>query len=187
MNRWLVMAVVLVVVGRPDVASAQRLDVGVGAGYVFGGGVENPGPSLPTVNLVGVVWPWSRWGLAVRWVEGPGEDLYDRPVAGGDRTYLGFGHLRYATVTLRHRRRLTDSLGLELGAGLTLAGRFASIQELPPIGRLDDPDNFFGGLASEAFVTRRLRGPLWVEAGVTFDFNVETNNLQPVVLVAYRF
>lgn len=187
MLRWLMTAVVLVVVGRPDVARAQRFDVGAGAGYVFGGGVENPGPSLPTVDLVGVAWPWSRWGLAVRWVEGPGEDLYDRPVAGGDRTFMGLGHLRYFTVTARHRRRLTDTLGLELGAGLAFGGHFASIQDLPPIGRLDDPDNFFGGLASEALLTRRMRGPLSVEAGVTFNFNVETNNVQPVVLVVYRF
>lgn len=187
MKQWLVMAGVLIVAGLPDVAGAQRLDVGVGTGYVFGGGAENPGPSLPTVDVVGVVWPWNRWGLAVRWVEGPGEDLYAEPVTGGDRTFLGFGHLRYSTVTLRHRRRFSDSLGFELGAGLILGGRFASIQELPPIGRLDEPDNFFGGLASDAFLTRRLRGPLWVEAGVTFDFNIETNNLHPVVLVVYRF
>ncbi len=130
MTTWQAVVVALAMVGRPELAGAQRLDVGAGVGYVMGGGAENPGPSLPTVDVVGVVWPSSRWGLALRWVEGPGEDLYDQPVASGDRTFLGYGRLRYQTVTLRHRRRLTDALSLELGAGLSVAGRFATIQEL---------------------------------------------------------
>jgi len=188
MRRWQLIAVVLVIVGRPGDLVAQRLDLGVGGGYVFGGGVEDPGPSLPTSDVVGVVWPFRNWGLAGRWVEGPGEDLSEVPVASGDRTFLGSGHLRYFAVTVRRRHRLSDAVGLEVGAGLALRGQFAVIQVLPPpFGRLDRPNNFFGGLATEVFLTRRLRGPLWVEGGVTYDFNLETNHLQPLALVVWRF
>lgn len=188
MRACLTVTVLWVAAGLAEPARAQVLDLGLGAGYVVGGGSENPGPSLPTFDVVSVIWPWSSWGLAFRWVEGPGEDLYDQPIASGDRTFLGFGHLRYFTVTARHRRRFSDTLGLELGAGMALQGQFATIQELPaPIGRLDDADILFGGFATEALVTRRLLGRLWLQAGATFDFNFETNNFQPVLFAVYRF
>ncbi len=45
----------------PAAASAQglpRVEVSAGAGYVFGGGVENPGPSLPAYNVGVTFWPF---------------------------------------------------------------------------------------------------------------------------------
>ena len=54
---------------------------------------ENPGPSLGTIDVAAVVWPWARWGVAVRLVKGPGEDLHE-PVVSGDRTFLGQADLQ---------------------------------------------------------------------------------------------
>ena len=171
-------------------ASAQTrpaIELEGGGGYVFGGGSENPGPSLPTLDAAIVVWPGKRWGLAARVVRGPGEDLHT-PVESLDRTFLGSGHLQYWTATLRHRRLLRADLGLEIGAGMLFGGEFASVQMFHnPPRRVAAPDNFFNGLSVEALVTRGLARSLAVKAGLTCDFNVETVNLQPVALGVIRF
>jgi hypothetical protein len=45
----------------------------------------------------------------------------------------------------------------------------------------------FDGFALEAFVGRRLTRHFGVKGGVTFDFNFETTNFQPVVLASVGF
>ena len=55
----------------PQSASAQRLDVEFGGGYLFGGAGENPGPSLPVVNVAAVGWLSQEWGVSVGRVAGP--------------------------------------------------------------------------------------------------------------------
>lgn len=174
----------------PDLGYAQRrpvIEVEGGGGYVFGGGGENPGPSLPTLDLALVVWPAERWGLAVRLVEGPGEDLH-APVESLDRTFLGFGHLHYWTVTARHRRVAQRDLGFEAGFGMLFGGEFATVQVFHnPPRRSSAADIFFNGFSLEALVTRALARHFGVKAGVTYDFNFDTANLQPVVLGAIRF
>src|SRR5437870_759657 len=119
MKQTLVMAVCALAVA--SVAYAQQQDVVEiegGAGYVFGSGTEDPGPSLPTLVLAVVGWPTEHWGVAMRRVQGPGEDLYATPVEIPDRTFLGLGHVRYWTVTARHRGSLCRDPGLALGCGI---------------------------------------------------------------------
>jgi hypothetical protein len=186
MKRTLLLAALLAV-GAPALTEAQTFEVELGGGYVFGSGAENPGPSLPAFDAGFVFWPTARWGIAARLVEGPGEDLH-APVPSLDRTFLGVGHLHYWTVTARHRR-VTPALSLELGFGLMRDGHFATVQVFrdPALGRRADPDNFFGGLSLEAFVSRAVSRHFGIKAGLTYDFNVETNNLQPIVLGTVRF
>lgn len=158
-----------------------------GGGYVFGGGTEDPGPSLPSLDATIVVWPAPRWGVAVRLVKGPGEDLH-APIESLDRTFLGSGHLRYWTVTARHRRPLRHDVGVELGIGMVFGGEFATVQVFHnPPRRSTAPDTFFSGLSLEGLVTRAFARHFAVKAGLTYEFNVETANLQPVALGVIRF
>lgn len=160
-------------------AHAQRLELEAGVGYVLGGGAENPGPSLPTIDGAVVVWPWAAWGMAVRLVKGPGEDLHE-PIVSGDRTFLGQGHLQYWTVTVRRRIAVGDGRAVELGFGQLFGGRFATVQEFhQPPRRVASRDTFFSGFALEGLFMHTLARRLAVKGGVTFDFNVETTNLQP--------
>lgn len=164
-----------------------RVELEAGGGYVFGGGVENPGPSLPALDGGAAFWWSDRWGLALRAVVGPGEDLIEAS-PGIDRTFLGTGHLRYLAVTVRRRRPMTNSWGLELGGGMMLFGQFAMVQMLrDPPRRVVGVDSSFSGFAVEALATRAIARHLALKAGLTFDFNFETNNLQPLVLAAIRF
>jgi hypothetical protein len=182
--------VVLCSIGIVDGGYAQSrpvVEFEGGGGYVFGGGTEDPGPSLPTLDATIVVWPASRWGLAVRLVEGPGEDLH-LPIESLDRTSLGSGHLRYWTVTARYRRPLQRDLGVEVGFGKVFGGEFATVQVFHnPPRRVSTADTFFGGLSLEALVGRGLARHFAMKAGLTYDFNFETANLQPVVLGVVGF
>lgn len=170
-------------------ADAQIVEAAVGGGFVFASGTEDPGPSVPTLNASAVLWPLKRWGVAVRWVHGLGEELFESPQPSGDRTYLGLGSLRYFTLTARHRRPLTPRLGLETGFGVMFGGHFAAVWELhsDPPRRFDAPDTFFGGFALEGMLSRRVFPHLTIKAGATYDFNFETNNFQPLVLAAVTF
>ncbi len=189
MTRVLVLAAICGL-GLADTASAQRraiVEIGGGVGYVVGGGAEDPGPSLPAVDAVIHVWPFERWGVGVRWVEGPGEDLH-APIESFDRAFLGTGHLRYWTVTARNRRTLPRQLEFELGFGMLFGGEFASIQELrDPPRRLASASTFFNGFSVDGLVGRALGRHLGVKVGLTFDFNFETTNVQPVALGVIRF
>ena len=190
MIRILVLATICSV-GLADAGYAQSrntvVELGGGAGYVFGAGAENPGPSLPSFDVIAFVWPFERWGVGVRYVEAPGEDLHE-PSVSFDRTFLGQGHLRYWTVSARHRRPVTRQLGFELGFGMLVSGEFASIQELhDPPRRLSAADTFFNGFSVDGLLTRQIVRHVGIKAGVTFDFNVETTNFQPVVLGVIRF
>ena len=176
--------------GVVDLGYAQSravVEVGGGGGYVFGGGAEDPGPSLPAFDALVSVWPFERWGVGFRWVEGPGEDLH-APVETFDRVFLGTGHLRYWTVTARYRRPLPGQLEFELGFGMLYGGRFASIQELRnPPQRISGIDTSFSGGSVEGLVSRALTRHIGVKVGLTFDSNFETTNLQPVALGVIRF
>jgi hypothetical protein len=180
--------VALMLIAIPKFAGAQTFEGEFGAGYVFGGGTENPGPSLPAFDVGFVVWPTGRWGIAARLVEGPGEDLHE-PIASSDRTFLGAGHLHYWSVTAQHRWTVNQSFGVQTGFGLMFDGRFATVQEFhdPVLGRRAEPDTFFTGFSLEGLVTRTLSRHLGIKGGVTYDFNFETNNLQPVVLGTIQF
>src|SRR5262245_3129206 len=102
-----------------SIASAQHAELEAGIGYVFGGGAEDPGPSLRSHSGAMFVRVTERWGVAVRIVDAPGEDLYDRPIVSRDRDWLGKGRLRYCTVTARRRIPLSSRSTVELGFGLT--------------------------------------------------------------------
>jgi hypothetical protein len=159
-----------------------------GGGYVFGSGAEDPGPSLPTLDAAIVVWPTERWGVAVRRVEGPGDDLYATPVEIPDRTFLGVGHLHYWTVTARHRRSISRDLGLEIGAGMMFDEQFDTIEMFhDPPRRISGLNGPTFGLSLEALVTHPLARHFAVKAGVTYDFMFETNHFQPVALGVIGF
>ncbi|HEY3044435.1 MAG TPA: hypothetical protein VGJ39_10440 [Vicinamibacterales bacterium] len=187
MKRTLLLAALLAV-GAPTLTEAQTVEVELGGGYVFGSGAEDPGPSLPVFDAGVAFWPSARWGIAVRVVDGPGEDLHE-PVVFMDRTFFGTGHLRYWTVTARHRRALRPTWGVEIGAGLMTNGRFASVWTFTdqPESRHAGGGSDFAGLSLEGLATKTLSRHFAIKGGVTYDFNVETNNLQPVVLGTVRF
>jgi hypothetical protein len=178
------------VVGLPDVGYTQGrpvVEFEGGVGYVFGGGGENPGSSLATFDAAIVVWPAERWGFAIRRTEGPGEDLH-APIASLDRTFLGEGHLHYWTATVRHRRPISQALGFEMGFGVLLDGEFATVQMFHnPPRRSVAPDTFFNGFSLEALLTRGFSRYFAAKAGMTYDFNFDTANLQPVALAVVRF
>jgi hypothetical protein len=68
-------------------------------------------------------------------------------------------------------------------------GHFATVWMFndAPLDRRAQPDNFFGGFSLEGFATKALSRHFGIKAGLTYDFNIETNNLQPVVLGTVRF
>jgi hypothetical protein len=187
--RVLVLAVTCAL-GLADRGYAQGgavVEIGGGAGYVFGGGAEDPGPSLPAFDAIVYLWPFERWGVGVRWVEGPGEDRHPA-IESLDRAFLGTGHLRYWTVTARHRRPLPRQLGFELGFGMLFGGEFASIQELRnPPRRISGSAASFNGFSIDGLVSRELARHVGVKVGLTFDFNFETTDFQPVALGVIRF
>jgi hypothetical protein len=178
----------------PATAAAQgppRVEMSAGAGYVFGGGSEDPGPSLAAYNLSVAFWPFERWGVAARAVRAPGEDLYPHPLPSYERTYLGQEKLSYYVVGTRHRRFFGARHELNIGVGLMLGGDFRTIVLLdqpagPPVRR-SHRDTFFNGFSVEGLWGWRLYRHIGVKGGLTFDFNGETNNLQPVVLAAFSF
>ena len=71
--------------------------------------------SLPTYEIGAAFWLTERWGVAVRRVAAPGDDLRD-PASrfdGATPIDAGAGNLRYATVTARYRRFLGHAHGEE--------------------------------------------------------------------------
>jgi hypothetical protein len=120
-------------------------------------------------------------------VRGPGNDLYDPPIEGGDRLFLGFGDLRYSTVTVRYRHDTPKSTLTEIGFGILHGGRFADFMYSKSLERQVEAEIVFDGLALEAFVGRRITRHFAVKGGVTFDFNFETTNFQPVILASVGF
>lgn len=188
MKRTLLLTALLAM-GLPALAQGQILEFEIGGGYVVGSGSEEPGPSLPAFDAGVAFWPSARWGVAVRRVDGPGEDLHE-PRIFLDRTFLGTGHLRYWTFTARHRRAITPNWGLETGFGVMAAGHFAEIWIFndAPLDRREAASSFWDwGLSLEGFATRSLSRHFGIKAGLTYDFVVETNNLQPLVLGVVRF
>jgi hypothetical protein len=167
--------------------SGQTVEVEVGVGYVFGGGSEDPGPSLPAANFAAAVWPSARWGVSVRRVRSIGEDLLDPAVTSGDRTFLGQSHLEYWTVTARRRWSQAPNRSLEIGFGLLLDGRFESLQRLQGEDRVIGSETVFGGFSLEGFVTQPLSRHLAVKGGLTCEGNFETTNLQPIVMASLRW
>jgi hypothetical protein len=170
----------------PAAAFAQQVELELGAGYVFGGGVEDPGPSLATVDAAVAVWPSERWGVAVRLVEGPGEDLHE-PIASGDRTFFGLADLHYWTVTARRRIPLSSARRIDVGFGGLFGGRFSSVEQLhdPPLR--GGARTTFSGFALESFLTQSVADHFAVRGGATLDFSLETTNFQPVILAVLKF
>jgi hypothetical protein len=173
------------------IARAQKnhtVELETGGGYVFGNGPEDPGPSLPTFTDSFVLWPTVHWGVAIRLVEGPGEDLYASPVQIADRTFLGEGNLHYLTLTARHRNSLALRTGLEVGFGMMFGETFGSIEILRESPRrVSVPNGPAYGLSLEALVSHSLFSHLIVKAGATYDFEFETNHFQPVILGVVGF
>ena len=154
---------------------------------MIGGGSENPGPSLSVFDAGIVFWPGARWGIAVRVAGGPGENLHE-PKVFGDRTYFGSGHLRYWTFTARHRRAVTPRWGAEIGFGMMVNGRFDTIWAFndPGLGRRQTRTSF-SGFSFQGLATKTLSRHFGIKGGLAYDFNFETNNLQPIVLGTVRF
>jgi hypothetical protein len=172
------------------VVSAQEhpsFELEAGGGHVVGGGAENPGPSLGTYDLAVAIWPMRSWGVAYRIVRGPGNDLLKPPIEGGDRLFLGSGQLKYSTVTVRYRRPTPKSTVTEIGFGIMKGGQFADLMYIKALERQVEAETHFSGFALEAFVGRRLTPFLRLKGGITYDFNFETGNFQPVVLASFGF
>ena len=101
---------------------------------------------------------------------------------------MWIGSTIHWTVTARHRRPLPRRLGLELGFGMLFGGEFVTIQELGnPARRISGPDTSFSGFSIDGLVSRELARHFGVKVGLTFDFNFETTNVQPVALGVIQF
>ena len=162
----------------------DTLELQFAGGYVWGGGVENPGPSLMTYNVGVAVWLSDHWGVAARHVGGPGTDPWSEPAVYYDRTVIGLGNLRYTTVTARRRWLTSDGLHVDIGFGLLFNGSYEFI-ERP--GNRSQAGVFFGGASLEVFIGRRLSRHFRVKGGFTEDFNIETANTQLLGLAVVGF
>lgn len=182
----LLMAGLVSAQGTSTAGRASVLDIEAGGGYLFGGGAENPGPSLPTYDLGVVVWPVTHWGFAVRFVRGPGHDFYE-PIVQSDRTFYGPERLSYNTFTVRYRGLIRPKTFIEAGVGVMANGQFSVQQFLYHTQTYIHTRTSFNGYAIEALVSHRFTRHLGMKAGVTIDFNVETNNFQPLVLGTVGF
>ena len=179
--------------GLADLGYAQQpvVELEGGGGHVFGVGAGAPGPSVPTLDAVVVVWATEHWGVALRRVEGPGEDLYTTPKESPDRTFLGVGNLHYWTLTARRRQSISGNLGFEIGFGMMFNKGVGFIEMFrDPPRRVSVPSGRgvgFGDYSVEALVTHSLARHFAVKAGVTFDAPLEANHFQPVALAVVRF
>jgi hypothetical protein len=70
---------------------------------------------------------------------------------------------------------------------VVLLARFVSAQDYKALERQVEAATHFSGFALEAFAGRRITPFVRVKAGLTYDFNFETGNLQPVVLASLGF
>jgi hypothetical protein len=120
-------------------------------------------------------------------VKGPGRDLLNPRAEGGDRLFLGSGGLEYSILTVRYRPRTPKSTLTEIGFGTLIRGRFADLMYIKSLERDVEAVTSFDGFSLEAFVGRRFTPYFGVKGGVTYDFNVETSNLQPVLLASIGF
>ena len=64
--------------------------------------------------------------------------------------------------------------------------RTASGSQAPP-GTARPGDTFVNGFSVDGLLTRQIVRHVGIKAGVTFDFNFETTNFQPVVLGVIQF
>jgi hypothetical protein len=173
----LLVSLVATVLVPAEPARAQRVEFEIGGGFVFGGGAEDPAPSLPVFDIGAAAWISRTWGVAIRLVEGPGRDLHE-PRAGGDRSFLGTGELHYWAVTARRRYPIGDATSVELGYGLMLDGRFSGVVRFAAEPATTYVQSVFSGFAFEALVRRHLSRHVSLKAGATFDANFETTSLQ---------
>lgn len=168
----------------------DRFEFQVGGGYGWGGGGENPAPSLPAYDVGLAVWLSDHWGIAGRRTWAPGQDLYDPPRPGGDRIFAGKEKLQYWTVTARRRWFLARSTDLNIGFGLMLGGSFEYVEYLTVPGeppRRIHPEAEFGGFSLELLVGHKLSRYIGVKGGFTGDFNFETANTQLVGMLVFSF
>jgi hypothetical protein len=191
---WLALAVIVAGGSLISAAAAQaydhRFELQGGGGYVFGAGSEDPGPSLPVFDLGVVFWFDQRWGIAGRHVRGWGEDIREEPDVSGDRLLISKEDLSYYTLTLRHRRGLREDLELNLGVGLLVGGRFESTFERTRPGGPPERTGIatkFNGFALEALIGYHLTPHVSIKAGLTEDFNFDTANTHPLVMLVLSF
>jgi hypothetical protein len=191
----LIVAILLV---APEPAEAQeaiqRLDVEVGLGYAIGGGLEEPGPTLPRVNVGVVVWFAGRFGVALGYVRGFGEDTTDsqEPLEDlGDRRLLAQKDLRYFRASFRYKHEISRALvdSVEFGGGMIIDGSFTRVSaQLASDGtKIRTFEQEWGALAAEFFAAKRLGRHFGLKAGATFDFNFDTHFLTPVFMGVASF
>lgn len=186
-TRLLAKALLIGSLSAPVLAQDRdTLELQFGGGYVWGGGSENPGPSLITYNVGVAVWLSDHWGIAARHVGGPGTDPWSEPAVHYNRTVIGLGNLRYTTVTARRRWLASDGMHLDIGIGFLFNGSYEDIERPKPRGR-SQAGAFFGGASLEVFVGRRLSRHFRVKGGFTEDFNIETANTQLLGLAVVGF
>lgn len=168
----------------------QRFELEGGGGYTFASGRGSPGPRLPTFDVAAVGWLGERWGMAIRFVEGPGHDLRQEPITDlYGATFLGLARLHYLTATARYRTSLSSFVGLELGVGVMFDQQFASIKMVgnPPRRVTEPAIGPQSGFSTEALLTLPIARHFAIKAGGTYEFDLEGNHLQPVALGAIRF
>ena len=158
----------------------NRLELQAGYGFVWSTEL-----SLATYD-VGVAFWDHNWGVAARFVRGPGQDLYLRGEGRNNDIYIFQGNLRYTTVTARRRWFLAGSTELNVGFGFMLGGSFEE-NELRPGRSPSRTETGFLGFSFEALVGHKLSRHFGVKWGLTQDCNTETAFRQLVGLGVIGF
>jgi hypothetical protein len=189
-------AIVIVMVGvlfsPPALAQTLEVEVQGGAGYVHDSG---EGPSVPTVAAGAVLWLTPHVGISGRYARGIGDDHFDPPVSGGDRTFFGPGGLRMWAATIEWRGFQN---GFEFNAGLGWGGHSYEYQEIltgirraggsidPITPKLLRQRYGIGMIASEVLVGHRIVGPFHLKAGFTYGLAGDVHPFQPVVVLSFK-
>lgn len=165
-----------------------RVELELGLGYVIDRSVETEPPSTGT-RLAGLTFWWARaWGGSVVRIVSRGFSLNDPPVEISDRVFLGSQNLRYVRIAVRHRRVLTQTTTLLVGAGI-FRGSYEDVTLRKTASGLRKAGSRLAvvGIAGEIYLDGRLMRYLGLRVGATAEGVWEARMIQPVFLGVISF
>lgn len=160
-----------------------RIELELGLSYIIDRSVEIEAPDIGA-KLAGLtVWVTKSWGISAVRIATRGFDLREPLVEISDRLFLGSQHLRYFRVVVRHRRTLTPTTKLLIGAGIFGGG-------LEDVTLFKNPNGLkksalrtrVSGIAGEVYLDQRVTRYFGLRVGVTTEGIWEARMIQPVFL-----